>query len=169
MVKLRRIAGFGQPGDGRLRAGPFLRTAERTLATDMARNDIFPGEGERPGLLSANLEGVMLSASGAGVRSYFVDSEGIEVDRSNLDALVLETVAPQTPFRVQGHHMIDVDCMVRSDALLIHDGSRVIWSEMRVLLRANGERRILSRAVPLAIVGRTFGNGSQGGLTAPRR
>lgn len=169
MVKLRRIAGFGQPGDGRLRAGPFLRAAEHTLASDMARNNIFPGEGERPGLLSANLEGVMLSASGAGVRSYFVDSDGIEVDRHNLDTLVLETVAPQTPFRVQGHHMIEEDCMVRSEAMLIHDGSRVLWSEMRVLLRANGERRVLSRAVPLAIVGRTFGNGSHGGLTAPQR
>lgn len=153
MVKLRRIAGFGQEGDGRLRAGPFRQEAEPVLASEMARHEIFLGEGERPGLLSATLEGVMLSASGAGVRSYFVDSDGLEVARSNLEALVLEVVAPQTPFRIQGHHMIDQSNMVRSDMMLIHDGKTVDWTEMRVLLREDGQRRILSRAVPLAIAG----------------
>lgn len=168
MVKLRRIAGFGQAGDGRLRVGPFLPEVETSLAADMGRHDIYLGEGERPGLLSATLEGLMLSASGAGVRSYFVDSEGQEVARSNLDALVLDAVAPQTPFRIQGHHMIDSETMVRSEAMLIHDGETVIWNEMRVLLRENGERRMLSRATPLAISGRTWGHGRFGGLPAAR-
>lgn len=147
IVRLRPVPGFGTFPDGRLRAGPFIAES-RGLSAEMARQRIFPGHECGTGHVSIIPDGLMLSASGTGVTGYFVDRDGIEASRSDLDRFILATVAAGTLFRVSGHYCPDRDVMISSEAVARHDGRHVTWQVMRRLRGRDGRERVIMASRP---------------------
>lgn len=151
MIALQPVPGFGTFPDGRLRAGPFAMDDVSKLRILLREFGVHPGFQDDKGLVSRTPAGLVLSASGPCVRGYFMDSDGIEVSSSDLDALLLDAVTPGTPFRTSGHWCPDRERMIVSEATAIHDGHSVDWSRSRMIHYADGTVQPIGRA-PLRAV-----------------
>lgn len=152
---IRPVFGFGSFPDGRLRAGPFHLQNPTDLNVIMARHGIRPGGEGDVGVVSLMAGGIMLSAAGAGVRGYFLDSENLEIPGNDIDAFLLEAVRPGAACAISGHWSPDASRAIISDAVAVHDGRRVTWSKSRVIHHADGQQQVIARSAPALVAART--------------
>lgn len=148
---IRPVFGFGSFPDGRLRAGPFHLQNPTDLHMALDRHDIHPGTEGDAGMVSLLAGGIMLSASGAGVRGYFLDKEGLEAPGNDLDRFILRTVRAGAACSIGGHWSPDAERAIISEALAIHDGERVTWTRSRVIHHADGRNQIIERPAPAVV------------------
>lgn len=148
---IRPVFGFGSFPDGRLRAGPFNLSGPGELNLAMERHGLRPGVEGDIGAASLMAGGIMLSASGAGVRGYFLAQDGYEIPLQELDAFILHTVAVGKACMISGHWSPDADRSIVSEAVAVHDGRRVTWSRSRIIHTASGEQQVIMRACPAVI------------------
>lgn len=120
--------------EGRLIAGPFRSGLLQDVEKSLRRHGVLCHKDGRRGSWSRVTGGYELHVEGAGIRGYFVDSEGLEVSQSDLDAAIMATVAPETDFHIRGLHQVDEDRMVAVSMKARHDGVSVIWGGSRSII-----------------------------------
>lgn len=150
-VLIRPVFGFGSYPDGRLRAGPFNLRNPTDIHLALKRHMLRPGCEGDAGMVSAMSDGVYLSSSGAGVRGYFLDDEGLEAAASDLDSFVIESVHRGRACTLSGHWSPDPDRTIISEAVAVHDGALVSWIRSRIIRFRDGSQTVIEKPRPVAL------------------
>lgn len=132
------VAGFRAYPDGRLRAGPFALDDVGALNRLLEAHGVRPGARGDTGFVSQTAEGIMISAAGAGVKGYFLDESENEVERSVLDAFLLEALPRAGVCNISGHWSPDPDRSIHSQATAFCIGDRIEWLERRDIHHRDG-------------------------------
>ena len=141
---------------GRLRAGPFAVADKAELLDLMAAHGIHLSdeallEDEDPKThveVKTSRNGCTLIATGMAVRAYFVDDEGLEVAREQLEDFLIEAVAPNARFSINGRPQATPTAVTLSSVDCHHDGRDVFWSESRLCNHADGRDMVLVEPTP---------------------
>lgn len=132
------VAGFRAYPDGRLRAGPFNLHDVGALNRFLEDYGVRPGARGDTGFVSQTSDGIMISASGSGVKGYFLDETGVEIERGMLDAFLLEALPENGACHIAGHWSPDVDRSIHSQATAFRFGKRIEWLERRDIHHRDG-------------------------------
>lgn len=147
---LEEVSNFDQYPDGRLRAGPFMKTPD-DICLLLERHGLHLGAAGERGACSTTMLGVMISSAGEGVMGYFLDEEGLEAPSSAIEAFLLEAVAPGANFIIEGHHCPHEQSMVRSSMSAWRSHGDLMLSSQRALFTKDGDRVTLLNQAPVSI------------------
>lgn len=132
------VAGFRAYPDGRLRAGPFNLHDVGALNQLLEYYGVRPGTPGDTGFVSQTADGIMISASGSGVKGYFLNEDGTEIDRDALDAFLLGALPDGGACNIAGHWSPDPDRSIHSQATAFRFGMRIDWLTQRNIHHRDG-------------------------------